>query len=126
MDSDLGWVISLEQRPAGKERLVGGKAAKLAQLAGAGYRVPRGFCITTAAYELFLNEGDLANVIRMEIGRKPFASLRWEEIWDMALRIRSAFLAVPIPEAVSRAISTEVQALGADKALAVRSSSVNT
>jgi phosphohistidine swiveling domain-containing protein len=56
------------------------------------------------------------------MGRKPFASLRWEEIWDMALRIRSAFLAAPVPEAVSRAISTQVRALGANKALAVRSS----
>jgi phosphoenolpyruvate synthase/pyruvate phosphate dikinase len=57
MDSDLGWVISLEQGAAGNERMVGGKAAKLAQLAGAGYRVPRGFCLTTLAYEHFLKQG---------------------------------------------------------------------
>ena len=32
------------------EKLVGGKAAKLARLSLAGFDVPKGFCLTTWAY----------------------------------------------------------------------------
>ncbi len=55
--------------------------------------MPDGFFVTTNAYEYFLENQELARLIRMELGRKPFESMRWEEIWDVALRIRSAFLA---------------------------------
>jgi pyruvate,water dikinase len=58
----------------------------------------------------------------MELGRKPSALMRWEEIWDVALRIRSAYQAAPIPQALAQAIVTAVEALGAGKRLAVRSS----
>src|SRR5258708_30515959 len=39
--------------------LVGGKAANLGELTGAGLPVPPGFCITTAAYELVASEAGL-------------------------------------------------------------------
>ncbi|MBN1137656.1 MAG: PEP/pyruvate-binding domain-containing protein, partial [Anaerolineae bacterium] len=122
MDTGVGWVIPLAQAADNDERWIGGKAAKLAQLAQAGFRVPDGFFITTRAYEHFVEEEDLARLIRIELGRKPFASMRWEEIWDVALRIRSAFLAAPIPQALAQAIVTAVEALGSGKRLAVRSS----
>ena len=122
MDTGVGWVIPLAQAADCDERLIGGKAAKLAQLARAGFRVPAGFFITTRAYEHFVEGQNLARLIRIELGRKPFASMRWEEIWDVALRIRSAFLAAPVPQALAQAIVTAVEALGAGKRLAVRSS----
>jgi phosphohistidine swiveling domain-containing protein len=84
--------------------------------------VADGFCITTAAYGRFLQEKNLADVIRMELGRKPFATMRWEEIWDTALRIRSAFLSTHIPAPLSQTIRDTIEQLGADQALAVRSS----
>jgi pyruvate,water dikinase len=122
MDSDVGWIVPLREAAGCEERLIGGKAAKLAQLAQTGYRVPAGFFITSKAYEHFLNNHDLARLIRMELGRKPFVTMRWEEIWDVALRIRSAFLATPVPESLVGAITVAVQDLGAEKPLAVRSS----
>ncbi len=122
MDPHADWVIPLEQAVPGDEGLVGGKAAKLAQLARAGFRVPAGFFVTVQAYEHFVQTQGLARLIRMELGRKPFASMRWEEVWDVALRIRSAFLARPIPEALARAIVAAVEQLGTSKPLAVRSS----
>lgn len=122
MDPGVGWVIPLAEAVACDERFVGGKAAKLAELAQAGFRVPPGFCITTAAYESFLGEGDLVRTVRMELGRKPFESMRWEEVWDAALRIRSAFLSTPIPSPVAGAIAAAAQGLGMGKPLAVRSS----
>ncbi|MFC2015383.1 PEP/pyruvate-binding domain-containing protein [Chloroflexota bacterium] len=122
MDSGNGWVVPLREAVDCDERLIGGKAAKLAELARTGFRVPAGFFITTKAYEHFLENQDLARLIRMELGRKSFASMRWEEIWDVALRIRSAFLAAPIPQPLAQAIIAAVEELGAEKPLAVRSS----
>jgi pyruvate,water dikinase len=122
VDPCVGWIVPLSEAADCEERLIGGKAAKLAQLAQTGYRVPGGFFITTKAYEYFLEDQDLARLIRMELGRKPFASMRWEEIWDVALRIRSAFRATPIPQSLAQAITAAVEELGAEKPLAVRSS----
>jgi len=122
VDPGVRWVIPLAQAADWDERFIGGKAAKLAQLARAGFRVPDGFFITTQAYEHFVEGQNLARLIRMELGRKPFDSMRWEEIWDVALRIRSAFLATPIPDALAQTISAAVEALGSQRPLAVRSS----
>jgi phosphohistidine swiveling domain-containing protein len=122
VDPGVGWVIPLAQAADCDERLVGGKAAKLAQLAQAGFRVPGGFFITTQAYEAFVERQNLAPLIRMELGRKSFESMRWEEIWDVALRIRSAFLGTPIPEELAQVIGAALEQLGSSKPLAVRSS----
>jgi phosphohistidine swiveling domain-containing protein len=122
MDPAIPWIVPLTEAAGADERLLGGKAAKLAQLAGAGFRVPPGFCITTSAYEHFLHEAALPRLIRTELGRKPFESMRWEEIWDTALRIRSAFLNAPVPAELASAISLAVEQLGVSKPLAVRSS----
>jgi phosphohistidine swiveling domain-containing protein len=122
VDSGVGWIVPLGEAADCEERLIGGKAAKLAQLAQTGYRVPGGFFITTKAYEHFLEDQDLARLIRMELDRKSFVTMRWEEIWDVALRIRSAFLSTPIPQSLAQAITAAVEELGAEKPLAVRSS----
>ena len=51
-----------------------------------------------------------------------FAVIALSAWLNVALRIRSAFLAVPMPEALAQAIVAAVEVLGADKPLAVRSS----
>jgi phosphohistidine swiveling domain-containing protein len=122
VDTGAGWVIPLARATGCDERSIGGKAAKLARLAHSGFRVPDGFVIPAHAYEQFVEGQNLAHLIRIELGRKPFASMRWEEIWDVALRIRSAFLATPIPPDLAQAIVTAVEELGTSKPLAVRSS----
>ncbi len=91
MDPASKLVVALPEAAALGEPRVGGKANVLSRLIEAGYRVPGGFCVTADAYDLFVSSRGLANVIRMELGRKPLASMRWEELWDAALRIRSAF-----------------------------------
>ncbi len=116
------WLIPLQDVTARDERLIGGKAAKLARLLQAGFRVPGGFCITTPAYEHFLTRGNLVDLVRMELGRKPLESMRWEEIWDAALRIRSGFASQPIPQALRWAIVAALHELGEGAAVAVRSS----
>ena len=90
MDPSAPWLIPLREIAGLGTGLIGGKALRLAQLAKAGFRTPEGFCITTEAYRSFLERNHLAPVIQMELGRKPLNEMRWEEIWDAALRIRSA------------------------------------
>jgi phosphohistidine swiveling domain-containing protein len=122
VDPGSGWVIPLAQAADVDEGLIGGKAANLAGLARAGFPVPNGFFITVKAYEHFVESQGLTRLVRIELGRKPFASMRWEEVWDVALRIRSAFLRSPIPHALAQTIAAAVEELGAFKLLAVRSS----
>ena len=48
--------------------------------------------------------------------------MRWEEIWDAALRIRSAFLVSPIPDSVTQALLDAWDLVGKTKTFVVRSS----
>jgi len=103
-------------------RIVGGKAANLARLVRSGVHVPVGFCITTATYDRFVAWHGLDAVIRRELDRKPLDSMRWEELWDAALRIRSAFLRCPIPEDIGAAVRSALARLPGTGPVAVRSS----
>lgn len=101
---------------------VGGKAIALAALHRSGRAVPPTVCLTTEAYELFVEQASLRAVIHQELGRKSFADMRWEEIWDTALRIRSRFLRAAIPEPVVAALKEHLATGLPDRRLAVRSS----
>jgi pyruvate,water dikinase len=116
------WIIPLAEAADSDQHLVGGKAAKLAQLRRAGFRVPNGFCVTTRAYERFTAETGLAKYVAMELGRKSLDGMRWEEIWDAALRIRSEFLRAEIPDSLSDAIARALADHVGDRVVAVRSS----
>lgn len=106
------------------EEIVGGKAAKLAQLAQAGFNVPRGFCLTTRAYEAFVNDAEITTAIGMELGRKSMDEMRWEEIWDAALRIRAMFLAHPLPDRLREEVTGALRGFASSASLAVRSSAI--
>ncbi len=122
MGAQPNYVIPLAEVSDRHEPLIGAKAARLGALARAGQSIAPGFCITIGAYEQFLAQSRLEDLIRMELGRKPFDDMRWEEVWDAALRIRSAFVARPVPERVSDAVATALAEYPADTAWAVRSS----
>jgi len=78
--------------------LVGGKAAALGRLTRTGQPVPQGVCITTLAYDQYLDTTGLRQRLPLLLERKPFNEMRWEEFWDLGLRIRSLFLNTPLPE----------------------------
>jgi phosphohistidine swiveling domain-containing protein len=101
---------------------VGGKAVALAALQRTGHPVPRSLCLTTEAYELFVDRASLRAVIHQELGRKSFEDMRWEEIWDVALRIRNRFLRAPVPKEVIAGVEACLADEGSDAAFAVRSS----
>jgi pyruvate,water dikinase len=121
MGSRQRFVIPLSELKDEDEPLVGGKAARLAALAREGFPVPGGFCITIEAYQQFLNAPHLGDVIRMELGRKAFTDLRWEEIWDASLRIRSAFTSADFPEEIASEISNAMERFPTGTSWAVRS-----
>jgi pyruvate,water dikinase len=114
-------VIPLGVSATAPEELVGGKARTLGGLLRAGWPVPPGAVVSTLAYDRFLREGDLERAVRMELGRKSLDGMRWEELWDAALRLRHAFLGTPIPDDLAEAIVDGVSDLG-DVPLVVRSS----
>jgi pyruvate,water dikinase len=101
---------------------VGGKAVALAALQRTGHPVPRSLCLTTEAYELFVEQASLRAVIHQELGRKSFEDMRWEEIWDVALRIRNRFLRAAVPREVVAAVDAQLTGHMSEVALAVRSS----
>jgi rifampicin phosphotransferase len=101
--------------------LVGGKGFALSVMARQGLPVPPGICVTTEAYRRYVEETGLRVKIIRELNRKRFEDMRWEEIWDTALRIRSLFLRTPMPESLAFTLKGELSAL-AGGAVVVRSS----
>lgn len=90
------WVLDLHD--VGPEDLgrAGGKAVALAALQRRGLRIPGGLCVLTTAYDRFVDTAGLRQAIALELGRKSFEDMRWEEVWDASLRIRNLFLRAPL------------------------------
>ena len=61
MDPRRQWVVPLSDTADWPENLIGGKAAKLVRACSNGLIVPRGFCVTTRAYEEFLDKTGLVS-----------------------------------------------------------------
>lgn len=102
---------------------VGGKTRNISRCRREGFRIPDGFCVTTDSYRAFLDANRLGRLIDMEVMRKPFEDMRWEEIWDISLRIRSAFVRAHFPDFLEKAILEALSQWPEDTAFAVRSSS---
>ena len=97
----------------------GGKGANLARLVRAGYPVPGGFVITTAAYRTFVAENNLDEAIdQILAGSGSSAPLDPESI---SAEIRQRFADGAIPSEVAEAMLQAYRTLGAPP-VAVRSS----
>lgn len=114
--------LPLEQITPALAQQVGGKAAALAQLQRLGYPIPLSLAITTAAYRRYLAETGLDALILMELGRKDFSQMRWEELWDAALRIRSLFLKTPLPAELEGELAAAMSGVSGSRPLVIRSS----
>ena len=102
---------------------IGSKTRNLFLASNKGFKIPRSFCITTEAYKKFIEHNNLFSIIDMEIFKKPFEEMRWEEMWDASLRIRSAFLKSEIPLEIQSEIIKQIKEFGDDSKFSVRSSS---
>ncbi|KPK88363.1 MAG: hypothetical protein AMJ94_15350, partial [Deltaproteobacteria bacterium SM23_61] len=114
--------LSLPEIKAEDRSRVGGKGFALAVMARGGLRVPPALCIPPEAYLEFITATGIRETILLELGRKSFEDMRWEEIWDTSLRIRNAFLQAPFPESLRRKLIPPIENLFSEKAVAVRSS----
>ncbi len=103
-------------------QLSGGKAAALARLMGHGLPVPHGLCVLTPCYRSYLEQTGIGEKIALELARKDFAEMRWEEVWDCALRIRNFFLRTPLPDSLRSPLEKALIDRFDDRAVAVRSS----
>jgi len=101
---------------------VGGKAASLARLSAEGITVPSGCCILTGAYTSYLHDTRLKERILMEMNRKAFEEMRWEEMWDASLRIRNLFLKTSLPSSLHGQLYRELKTLFESRPVVVRSS----
>jgi pyruvate,water dikinase len=118
----MKWISSLKNDHHDSVALLGGKASAIARIVRAGFTVPETACLTTAAYEHFLNINGLREKIQLELSRKDFNDMRWEEIWDTSLRIRYLFLTTPVPADLEAEIREHFSNGFGAKSLAVRSS----
>jgi rifampicin phosphotransferase len=116
--------IPLEDGLAYPAETVGGKASNLSRLIRAGFKVPRGICIPAHVYRKFVDTTKVGAFIFYELGRKDLDGMRWEEMWDAALRIRNVFLKTELPAGIRDAIAAEIKSRFKGRPLAVRSSSI--
>jgi pyruvate,water dikinase len=118
----MSLAIPLDQVRPENASLVGGKAAALARMKRDGLAVPGGLCISTEAYRRYLATTGLDLRIARELNRKPFKDMRWEELWDAALRIRNMFLTTEIPDDLHVELLSAVDRRFSDQPAVVRSS----
>lgn len=102
---------------------VGGKATNLAAMTVAGFSVPAGFCVTTAAYRQSARSGGgLADVLAEFAGTRPDDR---ERLLLLAKNARAAIRAAAIPESIRDAVNDAYRRLGDQSpAVAVRSSAL--
>jgi pyruvate,water dikinase len=120
--TDKAAVLVLRLKEAGDNHrsLVGGKAFNLGKMIAAGLPVPRGFCVTTTAFDHFLascsRRTELSNLLAQcsgdEIGR----------IAELSRAVRSCLAEVRVPEVVKDAVLSTWREPGGERSLAVRSS----
>ncbi len=113
---------SLTQIALADPALVGSKAKALAELTVRGFDVPPAMCISADAYSEYMSVTRLGERILFELGRKRFEDMRWEEIWDSALRIRNLFLVTPLPKQLHTVLYDAVRRRFANVPVVVRSS----
>ena len=118
----MNWILPSEAvKPEDRPR-VGGKGYALSLLAKGGFNTPKTICVTIDAYQEFLNQTGLRERILLELHRKDFKEMRWEEIWDCATRIRNLFLTKPLPKSLSQELRQSIDEFFSDQTVAVRSS----
>ena len=115
-------VLSLEQIGSDDRESVGGKSFALATMVKNGMKVPEALCLKVDAYHRYLETTGLGARILMEFNRKDFAEVRWEEMWDAALRIRNLFIHTPMPSDLRTSLQSVFASRLPGESVVVRSS----
>ncbi|MEQ4519701.1 PEP/pyruvate-binding domain-containing protein [Pseudarthrobacter sp. B907] len=119
-----GLVLELGSTGSAPLPLVGGKALNLGKLAAAGFPVPRGFCLTTEAYRRAAPDGLDALAARLDTAATTAGQPEpgHAELDPLAAGARELIRAAAVPPDVDAAVRSAYAALGAEPAVAVRSS----
>lgn len=118
-------LLPLDEINPGSRLPVGGKCRSLARLAHEGFPVPKTCCIPARVYRNFIAESGLKGKLALELSRKRFTDMRWEEMWDASLRIRNLFTTVRLPEVLREGLQEEIEKAFGTAAVAVRSSALS-
>lgn len=102
----------------------GGKASNCAKLLQLGFTVPQGFVIPVDLYRNFCDETGILEKITFELNRRPMESMRWEELWDLSLKIKNIWITTPYPPAMKEVLTLLITSQFASVPMAVRSSSL--
>ncbi|MEE4242463.1 MAG: PEP/pyruvate-binding domain-containing protein [Desulfopila sp.] len=113
---------SLQTTEGDLRAVIGGKGQALFKLYNSGLPVPRPVCIGTVAYEQFVAKNHLREKINLLLHRKDLKETRWEEIWDISLRIQNLFLNGRYPAELRRDIKELVRVEFKNKPVVIRSS----
>ena len=115
-------IVSLADLNQSNIFLAGGKAANLGELLRAGLPVPDGFCITTGAYQLFVQVNNLKDVIDECLQQIHGDAI--QELDAASQKIRAAFNTAHIPGEMEEQIRIAYRALSnsVPVGVAVRSS----
>jgi rifampicin phosphotransferase len=116
-----GLILPFTAIDRGALAVAGGKAANLGELVRAGFPVPAGYCVTTAAYELVAADAGLDPTLAALAGTRPEDT---ERLAELAKEARSHLSDAIVPDFLREAIADAYEVLGdgAPVPVAVRSS----
>src|SRR5918911_4346024 len=120
-NSDPGLILPFTAIDRSALTVAGGKAANLGELLRAGFPVPAGFCVTTAAYDLVAADAGLEPTLAALAGTQPEDTAR---LAGLAKQARSYLSDAIVPDLLRQAIGEAYEGLGdgAPVPVAVRSS----
>lgn len=124
MSGDTALVVPLETLDRISLPVAGGKAANLGELIHAGFAVPAGFCVTTAAYVRASSRAGLDTYLS---GLEAVAREESARQIELAAAIRAALCQTPLPPEVIEAVTKAYHALspGDPTPVSVRSSATS-
>ncbi|MCM3171781.1 phosphoenolpyruvate synthase [Paenibacillus sp. MER 99-2] len=115
------FVLDFQEMHATQLMLVGGKGLNLGKLSTVGgIHVPNGFCATTRAFQLALEQNESYHALLKQLTILTVQDQT--EIGEMSLKIRQTIMETLIPLEVIQEITSHLSKLGVDHAYAVRSS----
>ncbi len=114
------FILTLDEVSASDLPLVGGKGANLGELRRAGFLVPPGFCLTTAAFRRFLKISGAAETLYADLDSLSPDDL--DGARQVGATIRAQLEEAPMPDEVERSLLAAWQQAGSEHAYAVRSS----
>lgn len=110
--------LGIHDRP-----IAGGKGASLGEMTGAGLPIPPGFVVSTAAFNLWLDELDKVHAIRRRITSLDKDNL--PAIQQCSMELRALLEAAPLTAQLYDSIASAYAELGASHPVAVRSSATS-